>query len=81
LIGGKDEDEEEGEGKEEEEEEEEDEDDEDDDESAWKRGLGLYLSAFVGETLLPFLSGQTNTVLRKILEDKVKRKGGREGGR
>ncbi|KAM3569928.1 hypothetical protein VYU27_007989 [Nannochloropsis oceanica] len=70
LIGGKDEDEEECEGKEEEEDEEEDEDDEDDDESALKRGLGLYLSAFVGETLLPFLSGQTNTVLRKILEDK-----------
>jgi hypothetical protein len=33
-------------------------------------GVVRYLSDFVGETFIPYLSGQTNTALRKILEDK-----------
>jgi hypothetical protein len=33
-------------------------------------GVVRYLSDFVTETLLPYLSGQTNSILRKILEDK-----------
>jgi len=33
-------------------------------------GVMRYLSDFVRQTLIPYLSGQTNTRLRKILEDK-----------
>lgn len=33
-------------------------------------GVMRYLSDFVRQTFIPYLSGQTNTRLRKILEDK-----------
>lgn len=37
---------------------------------ALSTGVMRYLSDFVRQTFIPYLSGQTNTRLRKILEDK-----------